>query len=171
MMWQHRGQRRPSFAIEPGPDQESVWDYPRPPVVRPDARSVRVLANGLLIAETRSALRVLETASPPTFYLRARDVDRSVLSVTSATSYCEWKGRARYFSLATDPSGTPVAWQYPQPSAAFSALADCYAFYPSRVACFVDGERVKPQPGGFYGGWVTSDIVGPVKGERGTGHW
>lgn len=170
-MWSHRGQRRPTFAREPGPGQESVWDYPRPPRISDDARHVTVLVGGRTLADTRAAVRVCETASPPTFYLPAVDVALELLTEVSARTFCEWKGEARYFALAGDVDETPVAWDYPHPSPAFARLAGHLAFYPSALECFVDGERVRPQPGRFYGGWITDDVVGPFKGEPGTGRW
>ena len=169
-MWAHDGSRRPPIAIAPGPGQESVWDYPRPPRVEADTRLVEVKAGDVTLASTRRALRVLETASPPGFYLPAVDVDRSQLQRVPGRSLCEWKGAASYWSLA-DAASPSVAWTYDDPLAAFAALRGCFAFYASRIACYVDGERVTPQPGGFYGGWVTREIVGPMKGEPGTGHW
>ena len=171
-MWQHRGQSRPSFADEPGPGQESVWDYPRPPALVADAREVRVMAGARLVARTASALRILETASPPTFYLPPEAIDWALLKPAAGQSWCEWKGAARYWSvLAGDEVLERVAWSYPEPRPAFAAIASYVAFYPDRLQCYVDDERVRPQPGGFYGGWVTDEIVGPCKGEAGTGHW
>jgi uncharacterized protein (DUF427 family) len=168
-MWAHDGSRRPPFAQTPGPGQESVWDYPRPPRVVADTRLVEVRAGGLTLASTRRALRVLETASPPGFYLPAADVDLAQLQRVPGRSLCEWKGAASYWSLPD--TAAPIAWTYDDPLPAFAAIRGCFAFYASRVACRVDGERVTPQPGGFYGGWVTREIVGPMKGEPGTGHW
>lgn len=170
-MWKYTGQQRPSFANEPGAGQESVWDYPRPPAIRPDEREVVVAAGGRDIARSRSAVRVCETASPPTFYLPPDDILPGALVAAGGQSYCEWKGAASYFSLADDTSGAPVAWCYANPTPAFAALRDWLCFYPDRVECFVAGERVGPQTGGFYGGWVTDEIVGPWKGEPGSGGW
>ena len=169
-MWQHTGDRRPDFATQPGPGQESVWDYPRPPVLRADGRLVEVRVGNNVIARSTHSYRVLETASPPTFYLPPDDVAVDRLTPSPGSSVCEWKGAARYWALATDPD-VPVAWDYPRPRARFEAIKEYVAFYPGRVACFVDGERVRAQPGRFYGGWVTDDVVGPFKGEPGTGHW
>ena len=169
-MWNHRGQGRPEFAVEPAPGQESVWDYPRPPVVSSCSKRVEVSNGGTRVARTRSSIRVLETASPPTFYLPPDDIDHEVLVPTAGSSVCEWKGEARYLALANEPD-SPIAWYYPRPRARFVRIRDYVAFYPGRIACFVDGERVEAQPGRFYGGWVTSDVVGPFKGEPGTGHW
>ena len=169
-MWGHTGRRRPDFAIEPGPGQESVWDYPRPPALKPDSRLVEVTREGTSIARTNRSYRILETASPPTFYLPMDDVAMEKLEHTRGSSVCEWKGAARYWALSSDPD-VPIAWDYPRPRARFDAIKSHIAFYPGRIACSVAGERVQPQPGRFYGGWITSDVVGPFKGEPGTGHW
>ena len=169
-MWNYTGSTRPEFAIEPGPDQESLWDYPRPPALRPDHRLVEVRAGDHLIASSVATYRVCETASPPTFYIPAADVDLDSLVATDGGSVCEWKGAASYYSLAADPA-VPVAWTYRRPRPRFDRIRDYVAFYPSRVDCFVAGERVLPQPGRFYGGWITADVVGPFKGEPGTAHW
>ncbi len=170
--WQHRGQRRPSFAVEPAPDQESVWDYPRPPAIVADARLIEVHAGDRLLASSRDALRVLETASPPTFYLPRCDVDMTLLQRTARRSFCEWKGEASYYDLVSANGRVrDVAWSYEQPYAAFAVISGHLSFYPGRVACYLDGERVRAQPGGFYGGWITREIVGPFKGEPGTEGW
>ncbi len=168
-MWEFNGKRRPDFAEVPGPGQESVWDFPRPPALVPDSRRVSVSDKGRPIAMSLRAIRVLETASPPTFYLPPEDVELSMLQPAPGESWCEWKGRARYFSLAGDSRA--VAWVYPDPLPEFAAIAGYFSFYPGRVECRVDEQRVRPQAGGFYGGWVTDDIVGPCKGDPGTGHW
>ncbi len=172
-MWQNRGRSRPAFAIAPRADQESVWDYPRPPALVADTRLVRISAGSQLIAETRRALRVLETASPPTFYLPPDDVRVDCLLAASGSSHCEWKGRAAYWSVRAKDEMLleRAAWSYPEPTAEFMAIAGWFSFYPAMLVCEVDGERVLPQPGGFYGGWLTREIVGPVKGEPGTGGW
>ncbi len=170
-MWKHTGQARPDFAEEPGPGQESVWDYPRPPALVPCDSLVEVKLGDLILASTRHSLRVLETASPPTYYLPPDAVDMTLLARTSDGSYCEWKGRATYWALANHPHGTPVGWSYENPSERFADIDGYLSFYPAQTECYVDGERVRPQPGAFYGGWVTSGIVGPFKGEPGTGHW
>lgn len=177
------GPHGPADRPRPGPGQESVWDYPRPPRLEPTAKEVRVEFAGVVIACSQRAFRVLEESHPPTYYIPAEDVRTDLLIPSLTASYCEWKGRARYFSLRVPKSSagessarTPtfaesrdVAWSYPEPLAGFKDIAGHFAFYASRVdACFVDGERVTPQPGGFYGGWVTSDVVGPFKGGPGT---
>lgn len=168
--WQYYGQARPDFALEPEDGQESVWDYPRPPDVRAETRVARVVSNGQVIARTSEALRLCETASPPTLYLPERDIDMSKLLPVAGSSHCEWKGRAEYFALRSNPD-VPVAWRYPAPHERYAALAGHLSFYPAAVSCFLDDESVRAQGGGFYGGWVTHDIVGPFKGESGTGGW
>jgi uncharacterized protein (DUF427 family) len=172
MPWAHRGQRRPAFAIDPGPGQESVWDYPRPPRLVADPRRVEVRIGEALLARSSHAIRVLETASPPTFYLPRADVRMELLRRATGHSYCEWKGQAIYFDAIDDRRVIErAAWSYENPTAPFSAIAGYLSFYPGRVTCTVDGERVRPQRGAFYGGWVTDEIVGPYKGEAGTGGW
>ena len=170
--WQLRGQNRPRGAVEPGPGQESVWDYPRPPVIVDDQRLVQVKLNDMLIAETQAARRVLETASPPTFYLPPDSIQCDCLRAESGSSFCEWKGRASYFSVCVGEHCVErAAWTYPDPFAEFLTIKDYLAFYPGRVDCYVDGQRVSAQAGGFYGGWITDEIVGPFKGESGTSGW
>jgi uncharacterized protein (DUF427 family) len=170
-MWQHRGQKRPDFALEPGPGQESVWDYPRPPALVESSEAVVVRTEAAQVASTDRSLRILETASPPTYYLPAADVAWDLLEEIEQSSFCEWKGRASYYALAGSGSPTAIAWRYRNPSPRFSAIHDHVSFYPGRIACFVDGERVRPQAGEFYGGWITDRVVGPFKGDPGTGHW
>ena len=169
-MWQHTGQHRPDFAVEPGPGQESVWDYPRPPALVADARHVIVRERDAVVADTHKGLRLCETASPPTFYLPPDDVDWDLLVPARGSSVCEWKGEAKYWALKSEP-GTAIAWTYPRPRSRYDRLRNYVAFYPAMVDCYVDGETVQPQPGRFYGGWITTDVVGPFKGEPGTGHW
>src|SRR5579859_5226339 len=172
--WRYTGAERPAFAEAPGPGQESVWDYPRPPRLVPDVREVVLCVGNVEIARTRRALRMLETASPPTFYLPFADarLDLLVEAREMSTGYCEWKGSAHYWSILSGDVRLPgVAWSYPSPNAPYEAIAGCFSVYPGRVACFVDGERVKAQDGGFYGGWVTAEIIGPWKGGAGTSGW
>lgn len=169
-MWKHRGQQRPPFAVEPAPGQESVWDYPRPPALEPLNALVEVHEGDTPVARSHGALRILETASPPTVYLPPGDVDARLLVAVEQHSHCEWKGRASYWALASAP-GQPVAWSYAEPRERFRVIAGWYSFYPGRIRCLVDGEVVRPQGGGFYGGWVTDNLVGPWKGEDGTGGW
>jgi len=170
-MWEYNGQKRPSFAQQPQAGQESVWDYPRPPRVVACKRSVQVIHNLIVISRSVETYRVLETASPPTIYIPKNDIDWSLLVEAAGHSFCEWKGLATYWALASDPNGTPVAWRYDDPKPEFEMLREHTSFYPGRVACYVDNERVRPQRGEYYGGWITSEIVGPFKGEPGTQHW
>ncbi len=159
--------------IEPGPGRESVWDYPRPPRVEPSNRLIRVEFNGEVVAESSKAWRVLETSHPPVYYVPREDVRQEFLEPSTRSSFCEWKGQAGYVSLVVNGKRSrDAAWFYPRPTPAFAPIGDYLAFYPSRVdACFVDGEQVQPQPGDFYGGWVTSHVVGPFKGGAGTMGW
>ena len=159
--------------IEPGPGQESVWEYPRPPRVEDSEKHIRVVFAGVVIADTRRAMRVLETSHPPVYYIPPEDISLEFLERTARTSWCEWKGRAGYYTITVDGTqAANAAWCYPDPREAFSAIRNYVAFYPQKVeACYVDREKVLPQPGGFYGGWITGDIVGPFKGEPGTMGW
>ena len=160
------------------PGQESVWDYPRPPAVEPSGEHVVVRLGTTVVADTRLALRVLETSHPPTYYLPPADVAGGVLvPVDGVSTVCEYKGRAVYFDVVgTDDVGARLvrrraAWAYPSPAPGYEALAMYVAFYPGQVACTVDGESVEAQDGDFYGGWRTSRVVGPFKGGPGTWGW
>ena len=159
--------------IPPGPGQESVWDYPRPPRVEPVSKPIEVIFNDATIARTRRAFRVLETSHPPTYYLPPDDVRADLLVVSARRSFCEWKGAAGYFDVVVEGRrAADAAWSYPSPAPGFEDIAGHLAFYaPLMDRCLVAEEVVRPQPGGFYGGWVTSDIVGPFKGEAGTEFW
>ena len=170
-MWKYWGQKRPEFATVPGPGQESVWDYPRPPVLVSDRRLVEVYNGEQVVASSRSSYRVLETASPPCFYLPPHDLNLRLIISTPGSSTCEWKGKAKYWTLSSDPRTGVVGWNYPDPLPAFEQLRDYISFYPSALTCYVAGERVHAQFGRFYGGWITSEIVGPFKGEPGTEFW
>ena len=170
--WQWRGAVRPAFAVVPQPGQTSVWDFPRPPRIVQDAREVVVRWGSTEVARSRRAVMVLETAHPPGVYLPWADVARHLLEASTGGSICEWKGPAYYWSLVEGQRTLPrVAWSYPRPMAGAEALADCVAFYPADLQCTVDGEAVLPQPGGFYGGWITPELVGPFKGEPGSSGW
>jgi uncharacterized protein (DUF427 family) len=149
---------------------ENVWDYPRPPALVPCTRRVRVLAGGELIADSRHALRVLETSHPPTIYVPPADIRMELLQLSGGRgSLCEWKGRANYYDVL---GRTRAAWAYPEPVPRYGDLRDHVAFYPGRMdACYLDEELVQAQPGDFYGGWLTADIAGPVKGGPGTLGW
>ena len=171
-MWKFTGTERPSFAELPRPGQESVWDYPRPPQCVADSRTVIVKLGDQAIARSNQAVRVLETASPPTFYIPPSDVDFKLLTLGVGRSFCEWKGAATYWSVAVEGQLIKNAgWSYQNPTRAFATIAGYVSFYPALLNCTVDGEAVRPQPGEFYGGWVTNEIVGPFKGEPGTGGW
>jgi len=175
--WGWRGQARPPFAVLPAPGQTSVWDFPRPPRLAPDDRELVVRWGEVEVARTRQAIRVLETAHPPSFYLPWRDVARDWLEPAPGSSFCEWKGPARYWSLVDRSANGAgrrldgVAWSYPEPLAGAEALADCVAFYPAQLQCSVGGQPVSPQPGGFYGGWITPELTGPFKGGPGSQGW
>jgi uncharacterized protein (DUF427 family) len=155
------------------PGQESVWDYPRPPRVEETGRHVKVIFGGEVIADTRSAWRVLETSHPPVYYIPPEDIRTETLTQTGRSSWCEWKGRAWYYSVsAGGKKAENAAWSYPNPTSGYEVIQGCVAFYPGKMdACYVDGEQVEAQPGGFYGGWITSDVVGPFKGEPRTAGW
>ncbi|WP_245395646.1 DUF427 domain-containing protein [Anthocerotibacter panamensis] len=155
------------------PGQESVWDYPRPPRLEDSAKHVRIVFNDVVIADSRRTKRVLETSHPPVYYIPPEDVQMQYFTANVRQTFCEFKGVARYYDLTVhEKQVAHVAWYYPTPSPAFQSLAGYLAFYPSKVdACYVDEERVQPQPGDFYGGWITSDIVGPFKGSPGTMGW
>ncbi|TVP61577.1 MAG: DUF427 domain-containing protein [Leptolyngbya sp. LCM1.Bin17] len=164
----------PTNPIPPGPGQESVWDYPRPPRVEDSSRHIQVIFNGVVIADSRQTKRILETSHPPVYYIPPTDVQMSYLQPSPRRTYCEWKGSAQYFTVVVgDRQAANAAWCYPQPMAErFLGIANFVAVYPSLMeACYVDGEQVQAQPGDFYGGWITSDIVGPFKGGLGTWGW
>lgn len=155
--------------IEPNPGHESVWDYPRPPRLERSTSHIVIRLDGQVVVDTVRSLRVLETSHPPVHYVDPADV-HVVLERTSWHTWCEWKGEAAYWAVAG--SDREVAWSYPTPARGFEALTDHLAFYPTRVDHItLDGETVIAQPGGFYGGWITSKVVGPFKGEHRTAGW
>ncbi len=156
-----------------GPGQESVWDYPRPPALVASSKHVVVRAGGILVAETTRAWRVLETSHPPTWYVPRADVVEGVLQPSRTRStFCEWKGAATYWDVVTPDGVLPgVVWSYEDPTPGFEAIAGAITGYPAKLECTVDGERVLPQDGGFYGGWITADVVGPFKGGPGSWGW
>ena len=158
--------------IEPGAGQESAWDYPRPPRVEPTADLIVVEYAGHQIAHTTSAQRVLETSQPPAFYIPRTDVDMDLLTASPRRTPCEWKGEANYFDLNIDGSRVrEVAWSYESPMTPFLSIAGHLAFYAQKVSCSVAGEAVDPNEGSFYGGWITSKVVGPFKGGPGSAWW
>lgn len=152
---------------------ESVWKYPRPPRLEHVARHVRVVFGGIVIAESRRPARVLETSHPPTFYICPEDIRLEHLLESARTSFCEWKGRSTYRHVkAGEHVARDAAWTYGSPTEPFASIRDWVAFYPGRMEeCTVDGEVVRAQAGGFYGGWITSEIEGPFKGDPGTEGW
>lgn len=158
--------------VPPGPGQESVWEYPRPPRLELSDRHIQVRYQEYEIADSTRAYRVLETSHPPTYYIPKSDIELTLLRPAAGSTLCEWKGQASYFDLVYS-TGIIVsaAWTYLNPTPAFEQIAGYLAFYPKKLACYLDGERVRAQPGGFYGGWITSEIVGPFKGEAGTRFW
>jgi len=159
--------------VEPGPGQESVWDFPRPPKLESVSDTLRVVFAGETVAETAQGFRVLETSHPPVYYIPPDDVKHAFFVEVAGHSYCEFKGMATYWSL--DVKGRhaeKAAWCYPDPTLSFTPIRDYLAFYASRVdECWVGSECVMPQEGDFYGGWITSRVVGPFKGAAGTLGW
>jgi len=159
--------------IEPGPGQESVWDYPRPPRLEDFAGHIRVIFNDLVIADTHEAKRVLETSHPPVYYIPPRDIQMKHLIKSTLTSWCEFKGDAHYYTISVnEEEAKNAAWYYPDPTPDFLAIKDYVAFYPGLMdSCHVNGEKVRAQEGDFYGGWITGNIAGHFKGEAGTRGW
>ena len=160
-------------ADKPGPGQESVWDYPRPPRLEASSAAIRIEFGGQVLVETGRSYRVLETSHPPVHYVAISDVAPEALRPVERTSFCEWKGAAAYFDVVLGSRAeSEAAWTYRTPDPAFAALVDHVAFYPSRMdACFLAGDRVIAQAGDFYGGWRTSRVVGPFKGGADTWGW
>jgi uncharacterized protein (DUF427 family) len=170
--WRWRGKGRPPFADVPAQGQVSVWDFPRPPELLRDSREIVVRWGGIEVARTHRAWAVRETAHPPTLYLPLADIQRAILHPAGGGSFCEWKGPATYWDLVDGVNRLEqVAWSYPQPLAGAEPLAACIAFYAHDLNCSVDGAKVVPQSGGFYGGWITPDLAGPFKGDPGSDGW
>lgn len=177
----HRPTPLPTRLLPNGRRQESVWDYPRPPLLAPSRRRVVVAWSGRTIADTNRAIRVCETSHPPTWAIPPEDVDLSLFEVVAGRTQCEWKGEAHYLDLVLtgSPDGQAGelrqprgAWSYASPRAGFEPIASSLFIYPGKVdLCTVDGEPVTPQDGEFYGGWITSDVVGPFKGAPGSEWW
>lgn len=159
--------------IPPEPGQESVWDYPRPPRLEDTSKHIQIVLNGVTLVDTRQAKRVLETSHPPVYYIPPDDIQMTYLLPSARSTYCEWKGQGAYYHVVVgDRRLENVAWYYPTPTPAFASIQNYVAFYPAPMdACLVDGETVEPQPGNFYGGWITRDIVGPFKGAPGSWGW
>ncbi|MEM1381497.1 MAG: DUF427 domain-containing protein [Pseudomonadota bacterium] len=169
--------KRPSNIVAPGPGQESVWDYPRPPEVRDAEGPLRIVFAGEEVARTEHGLRIVETAGAPVYFFPPEDVRLDWLKPTGQSSFCEWKGEAHYLDLVVgEATSADAAFLYPDPlddlGRGFSRIAGWIAFYASRVdEAWVGDERATPQPGGFYAGWVTSRITGPIKGGPGSQGW
>ena len=159
--------------IEPKAGQESVWNYPRPPRLERTNKHLKIIFGGETIAETTEAFRVLEISHPPVYYFSPSDVRMEFLTLNANSSFCEWKGRAGYYAIAVGGKQIEnAAWFYPEPTKNFAEIKDYIAFYPSKMdACYVGDELVKTQEGDFYGGWITSDIIGPFKGGAETWGW
>lgn len=159
--------------IPPGPGQESVWDYPRPPRLERVEARLRVDLGGITLADTQAGWRVLETSHPPTYYFPPGDIRPGVLGPPRPAGTCEWKGRAVLFDVTAGGRRAPgAAWAYPRPTSGFLPITDHVAFYAGPMdGCYVGDERAEPQPGSFYGGWITARVVGPFKGGPGTMGW
>jgi uncharacterized protein (DUF427 family) len=155
------------------PGQESVWTYPRPAVAQACTHHLKIVHRGIVLAETRRGVRTLETSHPPSYYFPREDVAMEFLQQSARSSICEWKGQAAYFDVTISGATLlDVGWSYPSPTPAFRLLQDHIAFYAAPFeGCFVDGEKVTPQPGKFYGGWITSSVTGPFKGVLGSMLW
>lgn len=163
-----------SERIEPQPGQESVWDYPRPPHLERSPKHIKIIFDGVTIADSCATYRILETSHPPVYYIPPGDIKTDYLqSANSPSSFCEWKGVAKYYDLAVGGKQVAnAAWYYDSSTANFVAIKNYIAFYPSRMdSCYVDDELVQAQAGDFYGGWITQDIVGPFKGSPGSWGW
>ena len=162
--------------VKPDPivhGQESVWHYPRPPVAEPVARRIRIIHQDVILADTSAGVRTLETSHPPTYYIPQADIAMSHLAMTDRTSFCEWKGHAVYWTITIAGSVFhDTGWSYPSPTSDFAVLRDHVAFYAAPFdQCLVDDIVAIPQSGGFYGGWITPDVVGPFKGGPGSNFW
>ena len=153
--------------------QESVWDYPRPAICEPTDRHIEIIHRGVVLVDTRNAWRTLETSHPPTYYIPPADIAMDRMTPNKRRSLCEWKGQARYHDVTIAGERLEaVAWSYPEPTAPFAPIRDYLAFYPEPFdACRVDGEQITPQPGGFYGGWISRYEAGPFKGVPGSRFW
>jgi len=153
---------------------ESVWDYPRPPKIELFSGHVRIINDHQVLADSNKAYRILETSHPPTYYIPFEDINMEYLSQNSYSTFCEFKGRAGYFDLISKNSSRiqNVGWFYPSPNSKYSNLKNHVCFYASKLdECWVNDEKVLPQKGDFYGGWITSNIKGPFKGGPGTFGW
>jgi len=156
-----------------GPGQESVWDYPRPPKLEDSTDHIQLLFNGIIIADTHQAKRVLETSHPPVYYIPPEDIKMEYLTTSSRSTFCEFKGNTSYYTIKVgEKTIAHGAWYYRHPSPEYEAMANYIAFYPGKMdACYINGEQVQAQQSDFYGGWVTSKVTGPFKGGPGTFGW
>ena len=157
----------------PTPGQESVWDFPRPAIAEACPARVVIEHRGTIVADTTASIRTLETSHPPSYYIPKTDITSGLLRQVAGSSFCEWKGTAVYYDVEVDGVVlSRVGWSYPDPSSAFQSLRDHVAFYAAPFdRCSVDGETVRPQPGAFYGGWITDKLAGPFKGIPGSRGW
>jgi len=156
-----------------GPNQESVWSYPRPAIAEPTTARIVIEHRGVVVADSRASIRTLETSHPPSYYIPRADIAAGLLRRATGSSFCEWKGAAAYWDVVIEDSVVPrVGWSYASPTASFAILRDHVAFYAGPFdRCSVDGETVVPQPGDFYGGWITAAVAGPFKGVPGSRGW
>jgi uncharacterized protein (DUF427 family) len=159
--------------LRPNSDQESVWDYPRPPRIESTSKPIRVILNGEVVAETDHAVRVLETSHPPVYYIPPEDVRREYLISSTRKTFCEFKGAASYWTMRVNGRTVEnAAWSYQNPAPGYEAIKSFIAFYVSKMdACYVGDEQARAQEGDFYGGWITSNIIGPFKGGPNTWDW
>lgn len=155
------------------PGQESVWDYPRPAICEETSRRVQIIHQGITLLDTKAAYRTLETSHPPTYYIPQSDIAMKHLRTNSRRTMCEWKGQARYYDILVGDAVIPAAaWSYNAPTPSFAAIRDYVAFYPDPLdQCLIDGEQITPQPGQFYGGWISQYEAGPFKGIPGSQFW
>jgi uncharacterized protein (DUF427 family) len=171
--WRNFPREHPQNVISPAPGQESVWDYPRPPLVEASIRHIRVYFTDILVADSRRTKRVLETAGPPVYYIPQEDIQMAYLEPALNRALCEWKGFSQYWIVHVGESIVlNAAWSYPEPWKGYESIQDNIAFNATMMsACYVDDMEVVPQPGEYYGGWITPEIVGPFKGIPGSERW
>lgn len=156
-----------------GPGQESVWDYPRPAIAEPTQRRIQIIHSDIMLVDSRSAWRTLETSHPPTYYIPQSDIAMEYCTPNPRRSLCEWKGQAKYWDVAINGQTLEAAaWSYTSPTPSFAPIAGSLAFYPGAFdQCLVDGHAITPQPGSFYGGWISPFEAGPFKGIEGSRFW
>jgi uncharacterized protein (DUF427 family) len=161
------------MSLQESVSKESVWDYPRPPRVEAFAGELVVEFNEEIVAKTKRAFRVLETTHPPVYFFHPDDVNMTYLFKKVRDVSCPYKGVIKFFDvIVQEKCSSYAAVHIPKPNKGFEQIAGYIAFFAHKVdACFVNGERVTPQPGEFYAGWITSNIMGPYKGLPGTDNW